>query len=355
MNKLILNKILIIGILILTFTKCNTVNESLPSSTAGGDWLIPADQVFDGGPGQDGIPALTNPEFGDAGSAGYLGDADLVIGVKVANDIKAFPHPILDWHEIINDDVNGIKMAITYCPLTGSGIAWSRIVNQTETTFGVSGLLYNTNLIPYDRLTSSRWSQMKLQSVNGELKGTFIKTYKIVETTWKTWRSMYPATKVVTTNTGYSRSYGVYPYGDYKTNNSSLLFPVNNKDTRLPQKERVLGVLVNGAAKAYKIGSFGKLDIISDNVGGENIVVAGSSTDNFIVAYNRSVSGTTLEFTPLTGQLPLIMKDNLGNKYDIFGVAIEGPNVGAELRQTTSYIAYWFAWAAFYPKTDLLK
>ena len=219
-----------------------------------GIWLIPSDQVFDGGPGKDGIPALENPL--KISNPQFLTDFDLVIGYYDGSDAVAYPHVILDWHEIINDELNGFPFAITYCPLTGTGIGWDRKIDGVITTFGVSGLLYNNNLIPYDRKTDSNWSQMRNECVNGELIGNPIPTFTVVETSWRTWKAMFPDTKVVSTNTGFSRQYGVYPYGDYKTNHRNLIFPLNPDDARLDRKERVHGVIINGEAKVYRFSTF---------------------------------------------------------------------------------------------------
>ncbi|MCZ6774901.1 MAG: DUF3179 domain-containing protein [Ignavibacteria bacterium] len=319
-----------------------------------GDWLIPQDQIFDGGPGKDGIPALTDPDLTGATGATYLADADLVIGVKMGNEVRAYPHPVLDWHEIINDDVNGTQFSITYCPLTGSGIAWNRLINGTPTTFGVSGLLYNTNLIPYDRATNSNWSQMKLQCVNGPLSGTIISTYQIVETTWATWKEMYPQTKVVSSNTGYSRQYGQYPYGNYRTN-SSLLFPISNDDTRLPRKERVHGVIVGDKTKVYRINTFSDdIETVNDTFNSVSLVAVGSSGKNFIVIYERQLGdGTVLTFSPVQSVLPVAMVDNEGTRWDVFGKAVDGPRAGSKLEPMRSYTAYWFAWGAFFPDAEI--
>ncbi len=121
-----------------------------PSNNAGGDWLIPQNEVRDGGPGKDGIPALQTPPrvSVDDPANHYLEDEDLVLGYYYDGEIVAYPHDILDWHEIINDKVGGQAIAVTYCPLTGTGIGWERIIEEEETTFGVSGLLYNSNLFP---------------------------------------------------------------------------------------------------------------------------------------------------------------------------------------------------------------
>lgn len=170
-------------------------------------WLIPVAEVRDGGPGKDGIPAIDNPNFISASAVTYLNDNDLVLGFADGNNVSAYPHSILDWHEIINVDTENHSIAVIYCPLTGTGIGWDRVINEKKTTFGVSGLLYNSNIIPYDRLTGSNWSQLLLKSVNGELSGTLPKTYNLIETTWKTWKAMYPASRVVSTNTGFNRNY----------------------------------------------------------------------------------------------------------------------------------------------------
>ena len=191
-------------LIVMVLGSCGSDGDNVGPGNSGGtassnDWLVPLDEVFDGGPGRDGIPALENSELTtpqDA-EATYLNQGDLVIGYKSGSDIRAYPHKILDWHEIANDIVNGNNLAITYCPLTGTAIGWLAEIDGEATTFGVSGLLYNTNLMPFDRKTSSTWSQQLLQSVNGDLIGRQAQTFQVVETTWATWKAMYPETKVI--------------------------------------------------------------------------------------------------------------------------------------------------------------
>ncbi len=343
-----------IAILLFLLWSCEeSTSSNDPNSSGSSGWLIPESEVVDGGPGKDGIPALTNPELLPVNSISYLENNDLVIAVKYDNEIRVYPHKILDWHEIINDGINQRKFAITYCPLTGSGISYNRTINGNTTTFGVSGLLYNTNLIPYDRATNSNWSQMKLMSVNGELIGQKVETLPMIETTWKNIKQNYEDAKVVSTNTGHSRNYNRFPYGDYKTNHNFLLFPVSHEDDRLPRKERVLGVLNNGAAKAFTFSSH-QLSLVTSNIAGLDIVIPVTKQDNYIAAFQPVLeNGKRVSLSVLENEMPVIMKDENGNRYDIFGFVVFGPNQGERLDSVTQFIAYWFAWAAFYPETSL--
>ena len=331
---------------------------NIPGSTTGSgssEWLIPQNTVLSGGPGKDGIPSIDNPQFASIGAIDYLNDDDLVIGVKSGDEVRAYPHPILDWHEIVNDDLGSLSIAITYCPLTGTAIGWNRDVNGTNTTFGVSGLLHNSNLIPYDRATDSNWSQMRLESVNGSLIRTKIDVEHMVETSWATWKELYPDSEVLTTNTGFSRDYSRYPYGDYKSTNFTN-FPITNQDNRRHLKDRVLGVQVGPSTKAYPFDLFtgDTTSIIQDNIRGIPIVVIGNAEENFIVAFNRELNGNILNFNSIeTSDDTAIFGDETGNRWNLFGEVVSGPSRGQKLENVTSYIGFWFAWATFNPDIEI--
>jgi hypothetical protein len=322
-----------------------------PNST---EWLIPENEVRDGGPGKDGIPAIDNPDFISPSAINYLSDEDLVLGFADGNDVRTYPHPVLDWHEIINDDTPNYSIAVIYCPLTGTGIGWNREIDGNKTTFGVSGLLYNSNIIPYDRATDSNWSQLLLKSVNGKHAGKEAKTFNLVETFWKTWKATYPNSKVVSTKTGYNRNYGRYPYGSYKTSNN-LIFPIANNDPRLQPKERVLTVIIDGDAKAFHYGRLeGSNNLFYNTFKDVELVISGNKNANLMVAYNRVLAdGTELDFQYLPNQLPALMKDTEGTTWDVFGRAIDGPRIGEKLRTVPQMMGYWFAFAAFYPEIEM--
>jgi len=325
----------------------------------GGTWDIPEAEVFDGGPGKDGIPALLNPEMIGVDEVDFISDFELVLGYKNGDDVRAYPHKILDQHEIINDEVNGDPVAITYCPLTGTGIGWGRMINGTETTFGVSGLLYNTNLIPYDRNTDSNWSQINLDCVNGPLRGKKVTTFQLVETTWEVWRRMYPQTKVVSLNTGFSRNYQFYPYGNYRTAEGTI-FPYTPRDTRLHEKERVHGIIVKNKVKAYRFGLFSdEPRVIEDNFQLTPIVVVGDEKSNIILSFERELQDGTLLSFELTPEAKVslttstILVDNEGTSWNVFGEGVSGPRIGKKLMSTTSFMGYWFSWGAFYSAVEI--
>jgi len=336
---------------------CSSDDDTLASNSTGdpSKWLIPSDEVFDGGPGKDGIPSVDSPQF-ELANADFIDDDDLVVGIVSENEARAYPHFILDWHEIVNDDIGDLSIAIVYCPLTGTALGWDRTVGDSHTTFGVSGLIYNNNIIPYDRATGSNWSQMRMECVNGQLIKTMPTTHQVVETTWATWKKLYPNTKIMSTDTGHSRNYGRYPYGSYKTG-SNLLFPISESDDRLHAKERVHGVILENRAEIFRFSSFEQAAVIQHRSQDSDIIIVGSKKDNFMVSFvNRSINGERLTFH-IPEELkvdsgfnsPILIEDQLGNQWDIFGHAVSGPNQGEQLVTTQSMMGYWFSFHAFYP------
>ena len=349
MKASFLKKLLFLFVIILTVSTCKKEEPSFGQNS--GEWTIPSDQVLSGGPGVDGIPSVDSPEFTKPSGIDFLDDNDLVLGIKIGDVIRAYPHPILDWHEIINDNIDGDAVAITYCPLTGTGIAWDAKINGQNTTFGVSGLLYNSNLIPYDRVSSSLWSQMRLDCVNGTLIGKEIETIPLVEMTWKRWKELYPDSDVVTTNTGFNRDYNDYPYGDYKTGNY-VNFPLSSEDNRLHLKERVLGVLVGSAVRAYRFDSFAEetINIVFDELDGDNLVIFGSKDENFLMAYKDELTdGSVLvNLIAVQNSGEIIAEDDEGNKLNLFGEIVEGPLKGQKLKAVSTYMGYWFGFGTFF-------
>lgn len=326
----------------------NNPNGGNNGGSIGGSWLVPISSIKDGGPGKDGIPSIDNPVFINPGEATFLNDDDLVIGIIQDGEARAYPHRILDWHEIVNDD----GITISYCPLTGSALGWLSKTDNKQTTFGVSGLLYNSNLILYDRNTNSNWSQLRIDCINGSLIGNEPESTKIVETEWKNWLLLYPNTKVLSTNTGFDRDYNLYPYGDYKTNQNKFLFSASPSNNALPNKQRVFAIINKKQSKVYQFSNFdndGKA--FKDTFNNNEYLIVGDK--NIINAFLLSGDYTNLNFEYDFNNTETFFKDDEGNTWSVFGEAISGPRQGEHLTSAKSFVSFWFAVAAFYPDPEI--
>jgi len=208
--------------------------------------IVPLDQIVSGGPPPDGIPSIDNPKFLSIADANkFLKDSDLVLGITINGQTKAYPLLILVWHEIVNDKVGSVPVAVTYCPLCFTTQVFNRTISGNVVEFGTSGKLYNNNLVMYDRLSGSLWSQALGEGIVGTHAGENLKRIPFDLAYWKDWKQLYPNSVVLSTDTGFTRPYGVDPYGDYYTSDQ-LFFPISNVDKRLGLKEMVVG-LDNGA------------------------------------------------------------------------------------------------------------
>ena len=187
---------------------------------------IPYEEIRRGGPPKDGIPSIDHPKFLTPSEATFLHDEDYVLGVEINGIAKAYSIQILNYHEIVNDWFGDLPIVITYCPLCGSGASFSASIDGEHFTFGVSGLLYNNDVLIYDRKTESLWSQIMGEAVSGEASGTPLKLVPTNHTTWKNWKREHPDTKVLSIETGYDRDYTNTPYSKYE-NTDNLMFPVN--------------------------------------------------------------------------------------------------------------------------------
>jgi hypothetical protein len=322
---------------------------------AGGPlWLIPTTDIQDGGPGQDGIPALQNPKFEPAATITTVDPQDLVIVLRDGAQVKVYPHDIMDYHEIVNDGPANNPFTMSYCPLTGSALAWKGRAADADPTFGVSGLLYNSNLLLYDRQGGSVWSQLLELAVFGPRQGDRPQNIRLFETTFATLKNMYPDAVVLSRDTGHTRVYDDYPYGDYKTE-PQLIFRVSRHDNRMHVKQRVIGIHEDNRSKVYQLGAFGaSTQTINDQFNNQPIVVVGNSVLSFAAIYSRVLAdGTILNFSPINDDLPNVMSDDEGNVWDILGTAVSGPRAGTQLAATRSYVAMWFAWVSHFEEVEL--
>lgn len=223
---------------------------------------IDLNKLRQGCPVKDCIPAIDNPKFISAGEAeqkNQIEDNDVVFAISHKGINRTYPQRILNWHEIVNDEVAGTKVAVTFCPLCGTAIGFER---PSDTTFGVSGKLVNSNLVMYDRKTQTLWQQLGGEAIVGELVGQKLKLFPIDTLLWKDWKKLHPDTQVLSQDTGYSRDYSFYPYGSYEQDRD-IYFPAEGEqDNRLHPKAIVWGISINNQSKAYsdeKLAQVGEL------------------------------------------------------------------------------------------------
>jgi hypothetical protein len=328
------------------------------AASAGAQCLIPSDRIVSGGPGKDGIPALTSPDVVPASVAdAFLMPDALVLGVTVNGESRAYPHNVLWWHEIVNDVVGGRPLTVSFCPLTGSGMVWDADDPSGSQSFGVSGLLFDNNLILYDRGTDSLWSQMRVEGICGALSGTRPALLPVVQSTWAAWKSLHPDTTVVSFDTGHRRDYTRYPYGSYdQIGDDQLLFPNSVVDRRRPLKEVVLGLVHDGVTRAYPYGALGGRSVVNDVLADRPVVVVFDAGARMALAFDRRLGEQTLSFVleASAGAFPFAIRDiETGSVWDLTGTAVAGPLTGTRLPQVATFSAMWFAWAAFHPETEI--
>lgn len=304
--------ILFLTLLVLLFTTYNSYSVSFLGDYNGFDVsnsLISKEKIFSGGPPKDGIPAILSPKFESASEASWLKSTDLVTGVEIEGVFKAYPLRILVWHEVVNDKVGNKPIMVSYCPLCGSTLIFDREVDSEELTFGISGLLYQSDVLFYDHQNLSLWSQLEMKAISGPKAGTEMEVLPSVLATWSEWKKKHPNTLVLSKDTGFSRDYDNMPYGGYESS-TNLMFPVENSDDRYHPKEKVLVVISSdNVAKAYAFKELSKVKTpLNDKIGLDEITIKFNSGE-FVSAY-----------------------DNAGNPI-------------------RSFVTYWFAWYTFRPDT----
>ena len=331
----------------------NVIDENLKSTptimeTDGQKHIIPLDKIKSGGPPKDGIPSIDFPKFAKISDSQFVSDSAIVIGLEINGDARAYPLFILVWHEIVNDDVGGVPVAVTYCPLCYTNQVFERIIKGNEVEFGTSGKLYQSNLLMYDRWTDSYWSQGLGMAVTGELSGIKLKTIPFDVISWGDWKKLHPDTLVLTTDTGHLRSYATDPYGDYYTD-PRIIFPVDNMDDRLHPKEVILGYHANGIYKAYAQNDVEIHNIINDAVGNTSVMLVSLFPHN-TRGYDRTLNGEVLEFEYVDEKIIDTKTKSVWN-YD--GHAISGSLEGSQLSRLYLEPGFWFSWVAFYPNTEV--
>lgn len=235
--------------------------------------LIDVDDIIHGGPPKDGIPALTEPSFVPVGQAPWLKDDDRILGIELNGIARAYPLNILSYHELVNDQVGNRSILVSWCPLAFAAVVYDRRINDRILEFGVSGLLWNANLLMYDRQTESLWSQVRHQAVTGPRAGTRLNVISSTLTHWRTWKKKHPDTEVLSRKTGYIRDYHVDPYEDFYAGRWGLRIPGLSLVKGEEEKEMMVGILLGDKAKAYPLKLVKQLRVLQDQIEGRSLTL----------------------------------------------------------------------------------
>jgi hypothetical protein len=358
-------------------------SPQLRSATSGWatNWnkhTIDYDELLSGGPPRDGIPSIDDPLFirPDAAQE-WLADNEPVIALQIDGEARAYPLQILTWHEIVNDVVADVPVAVTFCPLCNSAITFDRRLDGEVYEFGTSGLLRNSDLVMYDRTTEGLWQQFTGEAMVGDLAGAQLTLLPSSIVSFADFREAHPEGVVLSRDTGFSRSYGQNPYVGYDSVGSSPFLFRGEIDGRLAAVERVVTVSLDPSAGsgqasagsgqavdvAYPLSTLSEVGVINDSQGGRDLVVfytsgTSSALGDRTIAAAEDVGATGVFDPNLDGQTLTFQRDGqaivdaeTGSTWNILGQAIDGPLAGRQLEPIVHGDHFWFSWAAFKPDT----
>ena len=328
---------------------------------------VPYSDVLSGGPPKDGIPSIDNPQFVSVADAdGWLGELEPVVLVEAGGAAKAYPLQVLTWHEIVNDEVGGVPISVTFCPLCNTAIGFQREFDGQVLDFGTTGRLRYSNLIMYDRQTETWWQQATGAGIAGKYAGSQLGFYPANIVSWQDFRERYPDADVLSRDTGYSRSYGRNPYAGYDNiNNRPFLYRGPRTPEELPPMARVLTVDLPEEAVAYPYETLETERVINDTVAQTPVALfwqpgTASALDSGSIAagrdvgtgasFSRSLNGEVLDFEWLDGA---IRDRQTASTWSLLGEATAGPLEGSKLEAVVSINHFWFSWAAFRPETRI--
>ena len=330
---------------------------------------VPYDEILSGGPPKDGIPAIDKPVFVNVNEANrWLKPIEPVILVEVGEEARAYPLQILIWHEIVNDILGDLPLAVTFCPLCNTAIAFKRTFDGQVLDFGTTGRLRYSNLIMYDRQTESWWQQANGEAIAGQYAGSQLEFYPASIISWEQFMNAHPDGSVLSRETGFNRSYGQNPYTGYDdVNNPPFLYDGPQTPGMLPPVARVLTVDLNGEAVAYPYDALEDVQIVNDVVGGQPIAVfwaegTASALDTGSIALGRDV-GSAAAYSRILGELELTFEvvngqisDRVtGSRWNVLGQAVAGELTGNKLTPIVAINHFWFSWAAFKPETRVFE
>ena len=367
---MIMAGILILGAVLSGLTGCGSTGSKemppaeateMPPAAAAGEVTLDAffENIQSGGPPMDGIPPIEDPVYINKSDADdILLDHDVVFVVESSEGVYVYPQNILVWHEIVNETFDGEKRSITYCPLTGSTIGYRGTLSAGETTYGTSGKLLNSNLVMYDRTTTSYIPQILGVAVSGQLKGERLEEFPVIWTRWHLVKDYYDEVSVLSTVTGFIRDYNRDPYGSYRSGgddyyrNDRLMFPVMHEDDRFGPKEVMLANHMNDTPFAVLKSALAEQQVMEFSVENQPLVAFYEAALDTGRVFRRNVEDQALTFQVKDG---LIIDQQTESVWNERGLAVQGDLEGTRLDMINVYDVMWFGWFAFHPQTEVYE
>jgi hypothetical protein len=318
---------------------------------------------------RDAIPPIDNPVFESVTDAGlWLDDREPGVLVRIEGESRFYPLRILTRHEIVNDSFGDVPVAVTYCPLCNTGIAFDRRVDGTVLRFGVSGLLRNSDLVMWDDETTSLWQQITGEAIVGERAGQRLTPVSSAIVSFGEFAANSPDGTSLSAQTGYTINYGANPYVEYSSRSAPYPFFTGELDDRFPALERVVGVSTEEGDKAYPFSVIAPVGAVNDVIGSTPVAIlwAGDTADALDsasiadgaavgtgVAYDPTIDGQVLSFSP--SDADTFVDDATGSTWTVTGLAIDGPLAGTQLATVVHRNEFWFAWIAFFPDAAVFE
>ena len=334
--------------------------------------VVPLDEIVSGGPPKDGIPAIDHPQFVSIADAdAWLDDREPVVVLSRGGEAKAYPLQILMWHEIVNDEIVGIPITVTFCPLCNTALSFDRRFDGLVLDFGTTGRLRHSDLVMYDRQTETWWQQATGQGLAGEYAGRRLELIASPVVSWETFKHTHPHGRVLSRDTGHARSYGENPYVRYDELNRAPYesFFGAEMDHRLPAKERVVALSSAREARAYPFSTLRDVRVINDTFDDHDIVVVWapgttSALDASAIRESRDVGATGVFDRRVGDRLltfartdddGLFRDEQTGSIWNVLGKAVGGALEGEQLEPVQHGNHFWFAWAVFKPETEVKR
>ena len=316
---------------------------------------------------RDAIPPIDNPQFEAVSESDWIQDPEPGVLIEIEGDARFYPLSVMTRHEIVNDEVGGIPVAVTYCPLCNTALVFDRRFEGETLRLGVSGLLRNSDLVMWDDVTQTLWQQVTGEAIVGEHAGKSLTPLASAILRWADFRDTHPDGQALSSDQGFGLVYGSNPYEFYSSRSRPYNFYSGEIDDRFPALERVVGISVNGIDKAYPFSLINKIRVVHDNLAGQELVVfwgasdTADALDSGLIAdaigigtgivYNPVVDGERLTFVA-SGDTEFVDNET-GTTWSILGKATSGELAGEELELLPHRNEFWFAWQAFFPDAEV--